>query len=300
MSSKFLPENSPKFTCFVRNSASTSRQACRSSRAARLGCSGEALTTLPERAIQQFLAPNPYTFQVSIDVVLVSWGYHFPSSCISLHHAPHCNHVTWKEKWHHSLSGVQRSHGVRFVGVQHQVLSRDRPNSHRLSGASVAQERTARDQFWIVVQVPRISGLQRSTRCIGETPESDKLLQRAEAFSALVLRLWLNVSQDVFKPELKPLGMMFHFTVLLLRFSSRDHNFDAPLFASIHEFIADVCTTRIDFGTAWSHAWSQPSIIQTVSAEFDIFGVSLSPTRITPCIELLSRTTSRMFTILTW
>ena len=67
-----------------------------------------------------------------------------------------------------------------------------------------------------------------------------------EALSPLVLRLWLNVSQDVLKHDSKQLGMMFNFALLLLRFSSRVH-FDASLFTPLHEFITDLCTMRINF-----------------------------------------------------
>ena len=45
-------ENSSKSSSFVRSSASTNHRACRSSHAAGLSCSGEALVTLPGSAMQ--------------------------------------------------------------------------------------------------------------------------------------------------------------------------------------------------------------------------------------------------------
>ena len=70
----------------------------------------------------------------------------------SLHHAPDCNHISWKERRYHSWFGVQRSPGIQFVRMQHQLRSRDRPNSHRLSGGTVVQHRTVHDQIGIVAE----------------------------------------------------------------------------------------------------------------------------------------------------
>ena len=158
-------------------------------------------------------------------------------------------------RWHHSWSGVQRSPGVQFVQTQHQCCSCDCPNSRRLSSASV----TARDQIGIVAQ--KVPGSLDCDRTPAAAERRQKLTtgcswQRVEAFFPLVLRLWLNIIQDV----VKQLGTMFDVALLPLRFSSRVHNFDTPLFTPIGEFIADLCTMRIDFEPAWSHLRSQPSI----------------------------------------
>ena len=82
-------------------------------------------------------------------------------------------------------------------------------------------------------------------------------LQRVEAFSPLVLRLWLHICEDVLQHELEQLGMVFIFALLFLRFSSRVPNL---------EFITVLCTMRINFEPARSHVRSQP-----VSGESQMF-----------------------------
>ena len=144
--------------------------------------------------------------------------------------------------------------------------------------------------------LPGISGLRPNTSCIGEVPEIDNtlFLGRVKAFSTLVFHLWLNVSQDVLKHELKQLGIMFHFALLLLRFSSKFHKFDALVFTPIHEIIGDLCAMQIDFEPGRMYGLSHASVHSL--CRFCNGSASLSLNGITACLELPSQTTCRVFT----
>ena len=61
---------------------------------------------------------------------------------------------------------------------------------------------------------------------MGETPETENrlfisFLQRVEALPPLVLRLWLDICQEVLLHELKQLGTALDVALLFLRFFQR-------------------------------------------------------------------------------
>ena len=115
----------------------------------------------------------------------------FPRDTTSLHRPPHCNHVTWKESWYHSWSGVLSWHSACWsaASILFSRSSELSPLVQRLCRVETNCSRSDPDL--------RSGGLLGSLDC--ETPETDNwtvlgLLQRVKAFCPLVLRLGLNGS----------------------------------------------------------------------------------------------------------
>ena len=214
----------------------------------------------------------------------------------SLHNPPDCNHVSWKERRYTSRSGVQCSPSSQFVRMKHQLRSCDCPNPRRLSGVSVVQHQTVRGQVGIVAEeVPLdlwIAAEHQLHRRDTRNRQQGALgfLQRVEALSPLVLRLWLHICQDVFQHELKQLCTVFNFSLLILRFFSRVHHFDALLFAPFHEFI----TVSHDADQLCASA---VACIVSTRHQSAVSAVPSSPQGITACIRLPSQTTCRVFTL---
>ena len=224
--------------------------------------------------------------------------YSFAGNAASFHHAPDCNHVPRKERRYNSRSGVQCSPGVQLVRMKHRTSFS--PPVWRLCRAA---SNCSRSRSEIVTEeVPyRFLDCNRTPVASGVTPETDnRLFLPSRSASRQSLPSYsvcsLYICQDVLQHELEQLGMMFHFALLFLRFSSRVHHFDSSLFAPIHEFITDLCTMRINFETARSHERSQPGISQQSLKSLKCFCVVVSKGGVAACTELPSQTTCRVFT----
>ena len=160
-----------------------------------------------------YLAPRPYMFQVSLDDVFAIQECDLPSSCAILQPCLLEGTSVPLVVWCPALSW-------RSVCPNAASTSSD---SHRLSGASVVQQRTVREQIGIVAQEVPWDLWDATEHQLHRTDTRNRqqavlrFLQRVEALSPLVPRLWLNISQDVLQHELKQLGMMFHVARLFLR-----------------------------------------------------------------------------------